>query len=347
MRYDDLYVAGCGYWLPDTRSAEQAVAEGRLGARTARETQALAVAVAEGPTAPSGPEMAVSAAHSALAQAAEAGHDPAVDLLLHASVYYQGHDLWAPASYVQDRTVRGSAPAVEIRQLSNGGMAALELAAGYLSGAGGREAALLTAGDRFCAPGFDRWNGDPGTVYGDGGSALLLSRAGGFARLLSVVTHADSSLERMHRGDDPFGDRPFAVRQPIDMAVAKAAYTAEAGISLCVNRVSAGQHTALKTALAEAEVELADIDLFVLPHLGRRRLDAGFFKPFGIDPDRSTWSWSRSVGHLGAADQFAGLRMLHDTGRLRPGAHVLLAGIGAGFTWSCAVLRVADEGAAR
>ena len=338
LRFDDIHVAGHGTWLPPARSVARAVEEGLVDARTAHRAQAESVTVSDGE---SGPEMAVLAARAALAGAAAAGFTPQVDLVLHASVHYQGHDLWAPASYVQRHALGSSGgvcPAVEIRQLSNGGMAALELAASYLTAAPEREGALLTSGDRFSPPGFDRWNGDPGTLYADGGSALLLSRTGGFARLRSLVTFSDPELEGMHRGDDPFGTAPFAVRPTIDMEVTKKAYTSRVGVSFCISRVSAGQRSAVKRALAEADVPLDAVDWFVLPHLGRRRLEAAFFGPLGIDPDRSTWPWSRGIGHLGAGDQFAGVGHLVDSGRLRPGQRCLLLGVGAGFSWSCAVL---------
>jgi 3-oxoacyl-[acyl-carrier-protein] synthase-3 len=46
------------------------------------------------------------------------------------------------------------------------------------------------------------------------------------------------------------------------------------------------------------------------------------------------------VGHLGAGDQFAGLAHLVDTGLLHLGQTCVLVGIGAGFSWTVAVLEV-------
>ncbi|MCZ9343319.1 3-oxoacyl-ACP synthase, partial [Streptomyces sp. TRM76130] len=118
-----------------------------------------------------------------------------ISLVLHACTYFQGHDLWAPASYIQQAAVGNDCLSSEVRQLSNGGMAALELGVAYLEAGRGRRAVLITTGDRFCPPGFDRWNTDPGTVCGDGGTAMVLSAEGGFARLRSLVTVSDPALE--------------------------------------------------------------------------------------------------------------------------------------------------------
>ncbi|MFI6317054.1 ketoacyl-ACP synthase III family protein [Nonomuraea sp. NPDC050556] len=329
MRFDDLFITATGVWLPPAVPAEPVASGGP------RPDGITSVTVSRGESAP---EMATMAARTALERAGRSGGD--IGLLLHADVYYQGHDLWAPASYIQRHAGVPDCPAIEVRQLSNGGMAALGLAASHLTAAGDGAAALITAADRFCPPGFDRWRSDAGTVYADGGAAIVLSRVTGFARLRCLVTESDPGLEAMHRGADPFGVAPFSVRGRVDLDVVKRAFLAEAGISDSVARVSARQHMAIKQALAEAETKLSDIDWFVLPHFGRRRLELAYINPYCIDLERTTWPWGRQVGHLGAGDQLAGLDHLAASGRLRPGDRCLLAGVGAGFSWSCAVVEV-------
>ncbi|WP_131766947.1 ketoacyl-ACP synthase III family protein [Candidatus Protofrankia californiensis] len=334
MRYHEVFVAAAASRLPARETVADAVADGRCDARVARSTGLVSVSVANGEHPA---EMAARAAATALRAS---GHDPGeIDLILHADVYYQGQDLWPPAAYVQRVAVGNRCPAVEVRQMSNGGMVALELAAGYLSGTGGT-AALLTTGDRFAAPGFDRWRSDAGTLYADGGTALVLSRRGGFAVLRALATVADSDLESMHRGDDPFGTAPFSRRPRVDLDAHKRDFVAAYGLSFSLERVTAAQNEVLKQVLADAGCELHDIDHFVLPHFGLRRLTTGYLRRWGIDAESSTWPWARTVGHLGAGDQYASLAYLAGTGRLRPGQRVLLAGVGAGFTWTLAVLDI-------
>jgi 3-oxoacyl-[acyl-carrier-protein] synthase-3 len=310
--------------------------------RTLWRTEILSVCVAEDESAP---EMAVLAAAPALRQA---GCEPAeVELVLHAGTYYQGHDLWPPASYVQRTVLGNSCPAIEVRQMSNGGMAAMELAASYLAADPVRGYALITTGDRFCLPGFDRWHSDPGTICGDGGTALVLSRARGLARLRSMVTVSDSSLEKMSRGRDPFGAAPLSVRRPIDLGARREEFVAEVGLDNIMGRIDAGQREAVDRALADADAKLSDIDWFVLPSLGGSRIKAHFLDPFGLDPERTTWPWARQVGHLGAGDQIAGLGHLGDAGYLTGGQRCLLFGVGVGFSWSAAVVEVLDWPARR
>jgi 3-oxoacyl-[acyl-carrier-protein] synthase-3 len=335
MKFEDLYIAGCGSWLPEPMTVDAAERAGLCDRRMIWRTDIVSVCVAAEESAP---EMAVRAAGPALEQA---GCEPAdVDLVLHAGAYYQGHDLWPPASYVQRAVLGNRCPAMEVRQMSNGGMAALELAASYLVADRARRHALITTGDRFCLPGYDRWRSDPGTICGDGGTAAVLSKGSGFARLCSLVTVSDSSLEKMSRGRDRFGAAPFSVRKPINLGAAREEFVAEMGLDTIMERIDAGQREAVDRALSEGDAKLPDIDWFVLPSLGLGRIKAHFLDPLGIDPQQTTWPWARHVGHLGAGDQIAGLRHLRDSGRLARGLRCLLLGVGAGFSWSAAVIEI-------
>jgi len=334
MRVDGVFVRGHGVHLPPLLPVRDALARGDCTAELVARTGIRSVAVSSSESAA---EMAVEAARIALRRAGS-GPDE-VDLILHADTYHQGQDLWPAASYVQRETVRNGCLAVEIRQMSNGGMAAVELAVAHLLVRDGKDA-LLTTADRFCLPGIDRWRTDPGTPYGDGGTSLVLSRRGGYARLLSIATHADSDLEPLHRGDEPFGLAPFQHRMPVDFGAAKQAFLRDHGISFGVSRSVHGQQVVIERALHDADMDLPDAQWVVLPHFGYRRLHANYLRQYRIDEARTAWDWSRTIGHLGAGDQFAGLNFLLDSGRARAGDRCVLIGVGAGYSWGCAVIEI-------
>ncbi|MCU1470890.1 MAG: hypothetical protein JWQ39_2039 [Glaciihabitans sp.] len=334
VELEDIYVAGVGMYLPQAMPAAEAVERGLVDERTAQRTGMKSVCV----STESGPEMAVRAARQALGQAG-AGPDD-IDLVLHACTYFQGHDLWAPASYVQRESVGNACMSLVVDQLSNGGMAAMELAVAYLEADATRRGALLTTGDRFCLPGMDRWRTDPGTVLGDGGTALVLSRSGGFARVTSMVTVSDPSLEKMGRGVDAFAAAPLQARAPITLDDHRARLISELGMSELIDRLLTGQRAALDQALDDANIKANDIDWFVVPHLGHPKMAFQFFTPLEIDPALSTWPFGSGVGHLGAGDQFAGLAHLVRSGVLAPGQSVVLVSAGGGFAWTVAVLEI-------
>ena len=220
-------------------------------------------------------------------------------------------------------------------------MAALDVAAAYLRSGAADPAALITTADRFAGPGYDRWHSDPGTVYADGGTAVVLSRSGGFARLLSVALVSDSYLEGMHRAGSAHGIGLTSThRHPVDLGGHKRKFLDVTGLSATMTAIAAGQRQALETALAAADTKLDEIDWFLLPHFGLRRLTSNYLRHLGVDAERTSWSFGRTVGHLGAGDHLAALEHLLTTGRIRPGHRCALLAVGAGFTWSCAVLHV-------
>lgn len=337
MRPNDLFVAGVSRWLPPAVDVAEAVADGRYDPAEQAADEYLSITVA-GDEAP--PDMAVRAGQQALADSGLPASDIAV--LVHASLWYQGTDFWPAAAYVH-RGVLGVdggryAPAIDIQQMSNGSMAALEVAASYLAADPGRRAALVTSADRLALPGFDRWRSDlRGIVYGDGAAALVLAREG-FARLLSVVTISDSTLEGMYRGDHPFGPASGHAGLPVDNRARRAQFAAGADLPELGRRVQAGLTEAIERSLDEARLKLADIARTVFPNLGATSLRKAYLEPLGLDLAATAWEWGRRTGHVGAADQLIGLAELAGSGRLSPGDRVLLVGVGAGFSWTCAVV---------
>ncbi|MFV2013187.1 MULTISPECIES: ketoacyl-ACP synthase III family protein [unclassified Micromonospora] len=183
MRWDNIYLAGTGLYLPEQQyTAEQAVADGAYDASAAETNGIRAVRVANDDEA--GVVMAAAAGRQAMSRS---GHDSQdIDLVLHGYVSHQGREMWSPAHYVQQETVGGGpSVTIEMRQGCNGLLAALELGASYLAARPDTTAALLTAGDAFRLPYIDRWKSDDQTIFGDAGSALVLSKRQGFARLLA------------------------------------------------------------------------------------------------------------------------------------------------------------------
>jgi 3-oxoacyl-[acyl-carrier-protein] synthase III len=335
MKWQDMYLAGLGVFLPPALPVAEAVRHGWYDPAQDKENELLSVLVAGTESAP---EMAVHAGRQALARS---GHQPAdVALTLHANIYHQGQDFWTPASFVQRHTVGGTGPAIQIQQGSNGGLAALELAAAYLAADPQRTAALVTTADKYALPGFDRWNSDTGQVYADGATATVLSTTGGFARLRAMVSTADPGLEESCRDTTGFTLVPHQDGRPLDLRGRKKSYVQRYGYQTFLDRLAGGVRDNVERTLSAAGLQFDEIDRLVLPNLGRTLMDWEFLEPLGVKLERTTWEWGRRIGHLGAGDQMAGLNHLVADGLCRPGDRVLLVGVGIGFNWTSAVVEV-------
>jgi 3-oxoacyl-[acyl-carrier-protein] synthase III len=332
-----IFIAGTAAWLPRRVPVEEEVRLGHCDAASARSSEMLSVTVVEGDEV--GAEMAVRAAREVLRGP---GCQPErVGLLLHATAFEQGLEVWSSASYVQRRVLGDSrVPAFEIRQASNGGLAACYLASCHLAALPKAATALVTTADRWALPSGDRWAMDPGTVYGDGGTAIVLSRVAGFARLTSVSLVSGPQLEGLHRPGPPDGVARFDLSRPVDLGARKKNFLRELGITYTVDRIEQGQRQALDAVLDATATKLSDIDWFVLPHFIRKRLHSNYLRHLGVDIERTTWGWSRGVGHLGPGDQVASLDHLVRSGTVEPGQRCLLMSVGAGLNWSCAVVEI-------
>ncbi|MFC0865911.1 ketoacyl-ACP synthase III family protein [Sphaerimonospora cavernae] len=338
MRWNDIRIAGMGTYLPPAASAKQAVADGRYPADEHEKNQLISALESDGPGAV---DMAVAAGRQALERSGVNAED--VALVLHSSMYHQGEDFWTPASYVQRYTVGGTAPAISIDHASNGGMAGLELAASWLAARPDATTALITTGDRYALPGFDRWFSDSGQVFADGATGLVLSRGRGFGHLLASHSSADPELEEAYRNtESEFSLAPHANGGPLDLRERKRRYMKRVGHQFVVDRLTEGLLANVERTFSAAGSTISRVSRVVVPNVGRELLGWEFLTPFGINIDKTVWEWGRHTSHIGAGDQFAGLTYLLESGQLQPRDQVLLVGVGIGFSWTTAVIEIEE-----
>lgn len=326
-----LYIAGTGSFLPPRRSAAEAVAAGAYRPDRAADSGIESVTVS---TELAAPEMAVRAGRSALA-AAENWLGGGVRSVLHTHSDLQGARFWEAAPYVALHTVGDGVPGYEVLQSCNGGLACLQLGAALLAGTD--DSVLITAADRFDSEGVDRWNADPQAVLGDGAAALVLSTVGGRARLLSLATACDNRLEGESRGAAFTG----RVSAPLDFERLREGYL-RAGMPLLTHLLAMKDvlDTALKRAFDEAGCLPSELAYLVPATATHPQLRSMLVNLIQLPEERTTWSFGRTTGHVGAADHLLGLDHLLSSGKVGPGDRVLLLGGGTGFSCTCAIVEV-------
>ena len=338
MRYDDIYVTGTGSYYPPRVTTDEAVADGRYDLATQRRTGLQSVAIADADTQPG---MAVTAGRQARERSGVASED--FGLLLHCIATFNGLEGWNSASYVQQNVIDGHGFSFEVHQQSNTAVGALMLACAYLDAGAPLPAVMLTAADKFGEPAWDRWRAAPRVVYADGASAVALGRGAGFARVVSVVTVADSELEGMHRGRLPFTTNP-GDGYPISIFGRIFEFADEKGYELdkLMARMGDGMRRAGTQACEEAGIAPDQAEHVVTPNLGRDMSYEQVLDPLGLDIDRTTWQFGATVGHAGCTDQFGGLNHLVEAGKLAAGDRVLMLGNGGGINWTSVVLEVVE-----
>ena len=96
---------------------------------------------------------------------------------------------------------------------------------------------------------------------------------------------------------------------------------------------------AIRSVLEPQGLSPADVDLYVL-HQANLNLLRGVARSLGVGEEKLFVNVDR-VGNTSAASVLVALSEASEKGLLRPGARVVLAAFGAGFSWGAALLRVA------
>lgn len=341
MQWDNLYIAGIGTYLPEhVETADEAIAQGRYTAQKKAVNDYRAVRVAA--PGQSGPLMAAIAGREALSRS---GVDPAtVGLTVFSYIGHPGYDMWIPASYVQRETVGGPGSAYEVKQGCNGFMAGLESAASFLAARPDEQAALVTGGDAFRLPYLDRWGSHSQNVDGDGAGAIMLSKVGGFARVLSMVSFGDSQLEPMARTAPTWTDTPFPGGETLSLDTSLQDYMRDEEVDLddVVARISAGVRISVETALEEAGAELDDIRFFLHQQLAEPIATFGIYNLLGVDRAKTTYDWGKQLSMVGTVDLVLGLNHVIEERQPKAGDLILLQSAGAGYVWTAAVVEILE-----
>jgi 3-oxoacyl-[acyl-carrier-protein] synthase-3 len=335
MKLTNVYLSGLGVYQPPTVDAREASRRGEYHPGFYQENRMTGLCVA-GDVAPV--EMAVHAGRQALSRA---GDDPGrIGLLLHTAMHFQGPEGWNAAAYIEKNIVGGTVPAFEIRVGCGGLFAALELAAPRLDKPGPDETVLITTAENFGAQLVDRWNALPGFIQGDAGSALLLDRRSGFARLRAVGCATVPEVEQLYRGGEPLW--PPTPRTKPDMRP-RVTYFRENVMPLAEANEAIARSLVKLTdrILDEAERSLDDMVRVVYMNAASYVMQQQVLEPLGIPMERTTWDFGRGIGHCGSNDQPLSLNHLLVTGQLKAGDHVLLAG-GGPATLAAAVLEILE-----
>ncbi|HET9516839.1 MAG TPA: ketoacyl-ACP synthase III family protein [Actinoplanes sp.] len=339
MKVGDIYVAGIATANPDYLTVEEAVRRGWCDAADAHRTGLASISYA-GETA--APDLAVEAALTALAESGVPSGRIAATL--HTNVHPQGPDGWSAPHYINHRTINQPIMSAEVRNGCIGFLSALDLGACLLRSVSGRDAVLVTCADNFGTAAVDRWRSSKLFVLGDGGGAAVLSKAGGFARVLAVGSGSDPAMEVRHRGAEQLfppgltagGTLNFQARTDYVQLAQRTGVLPALG-DFCTVLVDTVEQT-----LDEAGVKLADITRVVHDGFNREPLQDIFLDPLGIDPEVGIWEFTRTVGHAGPLDQLRGLEYLRRTGAVGPGDKVLMFSDAPGMEAACAVLEIVE-----
>lgn len=163
-------------------------------------------------------------------------------------------------------------------------------------------------------------------LFGDGAGAVVLS-ASSEPGIIATAMHADG---RQHH----ILCVPGSLEGGVVQGKAFLHMDGPAVFKLAVNALEKVAHEVLQAAkIAPEQVD------WLIPHQANLRIMQGTAKKLGVPPDKVIVSVDQH-GNTSAASIPLALDMAVRDGRIQPGQHLLLEGVGGGFTWAAAVLKM-------
>jgi 3-oxoacyl-[acyl-carrier-protein] synthase-3 len=336
MRLDGVFVAGIGVADTGVVRVADAVSRGWWDAVSAEASGLVSVSVAGEVPAP---VLAAEAARVAVAGSGLGAGDFAG--VFHVSVHPQGPDGWSAQHFINRQVLGAGVPSVEVRNGCVGFFSALWLASCQLVASGGR-AALVTCADNFGTPAVDRWRASRLFVLADGGGAVVLSRRGGFARVLAVGSVSDPELEERHRCGEKLFPPSLTTGAILNFEERTRRFQmklADGTLTLARDPGSLLVETVERT-LKEAGVSMGEITRVVHDGFNKDALEVMFLDPLQVEPERGIWEFCSRAGHAGPLDALRGLEYVWRDHRAGPGDKVLLVSDTPGMEAACAVLEI-------
>jgi len=304
-------IIGLGHWSPAEVVPNSALA-GRLGVddawivkRTGVQTRRRA--------APSErlSDMATWAARRALSDAGLEPND--IDLVLVATM---SQDEITPntAPLVAHELGAERAGAMDIGAACSGFLAALRMAAGQIET--GRADKILVIGAEALTRLLDFDDPKTAHLFGDGAGAVVLG-ADGAGAIGPITLAADGSLG------------PAITCSYEDRVIKMDGHST---YQTAVKRLC----EATVAAVARAGMELDDVDLFVY-HQANGRIIRAVGERLDLEPAKVA-DYVAHMANTSAASIPLTLSLLREDNRLRAGQKVLIAAIGAGFTWGAGIV---------
>ena len=304
-------IIGLGHWSPAEVVPNSALA-GRLGVddawiikRTGVHTRRRAA-----PTERLS-DMATWAARRALTDAGVEPYD--IDLVLVATM---SQDEITPntAPLVAHELGAERAGAMDIGAACSGFLAALRLAAGQIET--GRADRILVIGAEALTRLLDYDDAKTAHLFGDGAGAVVLG-ADGAGAIGPIMLAADGGLG------------PAITCSYEDRVIKMDGHST---YQTAVKRLS----EATVAAVARAGLELDEVDLFVY-HQANGRIIKAVGDRLDLEPAKVA-DYVAHMANTSAASIPLTLSLLREDNRLRPGQKVLIAAIGAGFTWGAGIV---------
>ena len=237
------------------------------------------------------------------------------------------------AVLLQDKLGLGTIGALDVRNQCSGFIYGLAVADAFIRAGTYRHVLLVGAEVHSTGVDFSTSGREVAVLFGDGAGAVVLGPSEGKRGVRSVHLHSQGKYASKLWLEAP-GSR-YQPRIDAEMLKDGRHYPKMEGHSVFKHAVRRFPEV-IREALSSAELELQDIDVFVLHQANLRILEA-VASVMDVPMEKFFCNIQR-YGNTTAASIPMALHEAVQEGRVREGSRVMLAAFGSGFTWASAVV---------
>ncbi len=269
-------------------------------------------------------DLAVIAARRALDMAGMQGDELDLIILATSTPDHLG-GFPSTACVVQDKLgIRNGCGALDVQAVCSGFVYALSVADSLIRS--GMHKKVLVVGAEVFSSILDFEDRTTCVLFGDGAGAVVLS-ASAEPGILATRLHADGSYGKILCV-------PGTVASGVVQGSAFLHMDGQAVFKLAVSVLDKVAHETLDAA----GLSPSDVD-WLIPHQANIRIMQGTAKKLGLPMEKMVVTVDKH-GNTSAASIPLALDVAMRDGRIKPGQNVLVEGVGGGFTWGAALIRI-------
>ena len=220
--------------------------------------------------------------------------------------------------------ISNGCPAMDVQAVCSGFVYAMSVADSFIRSGAHRK--VLVVGAEVFSRILDFKDRGTCVLFGDGAGAVVLA-----------VTAAPGLLASRLDADGSHGEILCGAVDVAGGALAGSAYLHMDGPAVFKLAVSVLDKVARET-LAAADMPASQVD-WLIPHQANIRIMQGTAKKLGLPMERMVVTVDQHGNTSAASIPLALDQALRD-GRIQPGQHVLMEGVGGGFTWGAILARM-------
>lgn len=289
-------------------------------------------------------EMAVAAAQNALQAADLTPND--INVVIYTNTFLSEYNLWADYAYIQNQLKIKNAYSLKLCQACNSQLLAMDYAKAKLLSDETVQNVLIISSERWDEHYINRFTSAASCFYGDGASAVIMTKGTKENHLLGLEFFTDGSYSDLHY--IPMGGTKIKIDahglknrlyrfEPRETC--KKHLQTETAREEFWRKIVGKNGELMERLLLKNNLRKTDLNFFVMYNMSKKVAEE-ICRLFDKSIDQSSFYLSEKYGHIGSTDICFNLAKVIQDQKVKKGDYVGLISVGFGFSWGVGLIRI-------